>query len=274
MARKKIVTGRSARHKFGTRLRRYREGEGLSLEALGKEVRMSRSQLARVELGEAMPPPELPEVLDRLFQVDDYFLDLYELCALEIHPDRFRRLMEFEARATVIRGYTGPLVPGLLQTEAYTRAHIAECDPNVTPEAVGELVAARMARQARLRAKDAPEYAFILDEAALKYRFGTPAQWREQLARLADAADNPRGIVQILPSESGGHALLGGSLMLLTMECGTEVAYEESITTGTLIEESRLVLHRARAYHRLTARAWSPTKTAAHIRSLMEELPT
>ncbi|MFE7134345.1 helix-turn-helix domain-containing protein [Streptomyces sp. NPDC057638] len=271
---RKVTPEKSARDLFGAKLRGYREGAGLSLEALGRQVAVGKSHLSRIEVADYMPPPELPPTLDALFRTGGTFAELYELCVREIHPNQFRRMVDLEARAAVIRQYSGLLVPGLLQTEAYTRAHIIEHDPSASAETIDELVAARQVRQARLEAEGGPETAFILDEAALRCGFGGPAAWREQLARLVDAADTPRGIVQMMPSEFCGHALVGGSLLLMRMRDGSQVAWEESISTGTLLEESRVVLRLERAYHRLTARAWSPAKTAAHIRSLMEELPS
>lgn len=271
-----LTPDKSARHLFGAKLRAARERavEHLSLGALGDIVNLSTSHLSRIENADVMPPPDLPEKLDAAFGTDGIFTELYALCAREIHPDQFRRRMELEARARHIREYSGQLVPGLLQTEAYAKAQFRGGRPRSTDAEIEELLTARMARQALMHREDAPEHSFILDEGVLLRSFGGPGVMREQLARLADATCTPHGVIQVLPFAFGGHALMGGLLSILTLPDGAIVAYEESIATGTLLEETHLVVDRQRAYDRLTAHAWSPEQTAAHIRSLMEALPT
>jgi hypothetical protein len=101
---------------------------------------------------------------------------------------------------------------------------------------------------------------------------GGPVVMRAQLARLAELVDTPTSVIQVLPYEHGEHALLGGGLDLLTLDDGTAVAYEESITTGQLIEDRERVMRRSRSYDLLRAYALSPTQTAAFIHSVMEAL--
>ncbi|WDN54212.1 helix-turn-helix domain-containing protein [Streptomyces clavuligerus] len=264
----------SARQLFGTKLRRYREDAGLTQEALGLKVQISKSHLSRIENAEYMPPPELPKALDDYFQTGGIFAELYEVCVLEVYPNQFRRSLELESRALVIKQYCGQLIPGLLQTEAYARALFDEFNPYLSPEEIDEYASGRMARQARLRGKDAPDCSFIVDEAALMRRVGGPDVWREQLVRLAEETETKGRIVQILPLAAGCHGLMGGSLVLMALEEGVWTAYEESISTGTVLEEYRAVLRREQAYGRLMARAWSPARTAEHIRSLIEEHAT
>ncbi|MCZ9343044.1 helix-turn-helix domain-containing protein, partial [Streptomyces sp. TRM76130] len=92
----------SARHYFGSELRRHREAANLSLVQLAGIVVSSKSTLARIETAELMPPPDLPDRLDAAFGTDRHFHDLYELAKREAHPDQYRRFMDFEARAEVV----------------------------------------------------------------------------------------------------------------------------------------------------------------------------
>ncbi|MFE5870042.1 Scr1 family TA system antitoxin-like transcriptional regulator, partial [Streptomyces roseifaciens] len=50
----------------------------------------------------------------------------------------------------------------------------------------------------------------------------------------------------------------------------TNVAYVESIATGSLIEDPETVSARRRSYDLLRAYALSPSKSAAFIRAVME----
>ncbi|MFE9885785.1 helix-turn-helix domain-containing protein [Streptomyces scopuliridis] len=271
---RELKPDRSARDLFGSEMRRYREEAGMSLESLAGVLRYAKSSLARYETAEAMVPPDLPERLDAAFGAGGLFGKLYGLARKELHPDQFRRVMDLEARARLIQQYAGQFVPGLVQTAAYARAQFEVHNPKATLDEIDELVTARMSRQALLRATPAPDFHAILDEAVLRRFYGGPAVIREQLKQLADLTLTPNSMVQVLPFEHGGHALAGGVLKLMTLDSGTQVAYEESITTGTLLEEERVVIAHQRAYDLLRACALSPKKSAAFIRSTMEALPS
>ncbi|MFE9442463.1 Scr1 family TA system antitoxin-like transcriptional regulator [Streptomyces sp. NPDC006602] len=263
----------SARHLFGAKLRGYREDRSLTLEALAGKLTISKSHLARVETAEYMPPPELPAQLDELFEAGGIFTELYALCKKEAHPDKFRRRMELEAQALIIREYTPQIVPGLLQTEDYARAQFRTHNPKASEDEIEELWTLRLSRQALLLGEPRPDYSVILDEAVLRRPYGGPHVMGEQLAALADLALTPTSFVQVLPFSHGGHALAGGSLSLWTLDSGQQVAYEESISSGTLLEEKAEVLAKVRAYDLLSASALSPIKSADLIRSVMEALP-
>ncbi|MGP3947243.1 helix-turn-helix domain-containing protein [Streptomyces sp. 7N604] len=271
---RELTPDRSARHLFGAKMRAHRERGGMSLEALSDVVNISRSHLSRIETAESMPPPDLPPRLDVAFGTDGIFEELYRLASKEIHPDQFQRRMDLEARAQVIGEYSGQIVPGLMQTEDYARAQFREANPWAARDRIEELVTARMSRQAWLRAGPPLDYSAVLDEAVLRRGFGGPAVMRAQLAHLAELTLTQTTMVQVLPFEHGGHALVGGSLTLMTLDDGARVAYEESITTGTLLEDLESVADRQRAYDLLRASALSPQDSAAFIQSVMEALPT
>lgn len=255
-------------------MRAHRERADMSLEALSDIVNVSRSHLARIETAEAMPPPSLPGRLDAAFGTDGIFEELYRLASREIHPDQFRRQMELESRARLIEQYAPQSVPGLVQTEDYARAQFVVSNPKATRDAIEELVMARLTRQALLRSNPPPDLSLILDEAVLRRAFGGPAVMRAQLTCLAELAHTPTTVVQVLPFGQGGHALVGGTLKLMTLDNGARAAYEESISTGTLLEETGIVAERQRAYDLLRACALPPNDSAALIRSAMEALPT
>lgn len=271
---RELTPDRSARHLFGAKMRALREQADMSLEGLSTVVNISRSHLSRIETAEAMPPPSLPSTLDVAFGTDGIFAELYLLASKEVHPDQFRRRMELEARARLVEEYSGQIVPGLVQTEDYARAQFVVSNPKASVDEIEELVTARMSRQALLWADPPPDHSLILDEAVLRRAFGGATVMRAQLRRLVELTLTPASVVQVLPFSHGGHALVGGSLVLMTLDKGTRVAYEEAITTGTLLEDMRSVADWQRAYDLLRACALSPDRSAAFIRSVMEELPT
>lgn len=271
---RELTPDRSARHLFGAKMRAFRERAGMSLEGLSNVVKISRSHLSRIETAEAMPPPSLPAMLDAAFGTDGIFEELYKLASKEGHPDKYQRRMELEARARVIDEYSCQLVTGLMQTKDYASALFQTWDPRRSPDQIEELWTARLSRQALLRADPPPDLSVILDEAVLRRSFGGPAVMRDQLARLLDLTLTPTSTLQVLPFEHGGHALAGGSLALFTLDDGTQVAWDEGFSGGSLLEDLESVRHRRRSYDLLRACALSPRDSAAFIRSVMEELPT
>ncbi|MEU3187130.1 helix-turn-helix transcriptional regulator [Streptomyces sp. NPDC006923] len=253
-------------------MRSFRERAGLTLEGLSGVVLVSKSHLSRIETAEYMPPRELPAQLDVAFGTDGIFEELYGLARKEIHPDKYRRRMELEARARVIDEYSGHVVPGLVQTEEYARALFRVSNPRATQDEIEEKVSVRMGRQSLLRADPLPDLSLVLDEAVVRRPIGGAGVMRAQLAALLELVDGPASVVQILPFEHGEHAFLGGSLTVLTLDNGSVVAYEESISTGQLLEDQESAGVRRRAYDLMRAYALSPRNTASLIRSTMEAL--
>ncbi|MCZ4095681.1 MULTISPECIES: helix-turn-helix domain-containing protein [unclassified Streptomyces] len=267
---RELKPGRSARDLFGADMRRLRAREKWSLAEMADRLPYSKSHLARIEGAEILAPPELAPLLDTLFSTDEHFVGLFRLARREAHPGKYRPYMELEAEAVKIEQYAAQAVPGLLQTEEYARA-LLECDREATEERIEELVAARMSRQELLRLDPPPHSWTILDEAVLRRTIGGCAVMQEQLAALLPLVDSPTTTIQVLPFSHGAHALLGGSLTLLTLPEGEVAAYEEGIDMGHLYEDLSEVQKRQRAYDALRGYAPSPRRAAALISSALED---
>jgi hypothetical protein len=84
-----------------------------------------------------------------------------------------------------------------------------------------------MGRQKRLRAPDRPELWVVLDESVLRRPVGGQAVMCEQLKRLLETLKVRHITVQVLPFDQGEHDVMGGSLTVLTMPDGSEIAYTE-----------------------------------------------
>ncbi|WP_019549632.1 helix-turn-helix domain-containing protein [Streptomyces sulphureus] len=260
---------RSARHFYGAELRRCREEAGLSLAQLSGVVSAGKSTLARIETAEIMPPPGLSSQLDAAFGTDGHFVRLYDLARREAHPDQYRRYMDFEREAVGVAHSAVQLVPGVLQTEAYARA-IFRTAAEANDEVVEERVAARLARQQRMRGTDVPRLWVVLDEAVISRPVGGAAVMAEQLACLLAYSAHERVNIQVAPFSMGGHYLLGGSLTLLELPSGRHLAWEEGVEVGRLYEEEGEVRGRRLIYDVLRANSLSLTESAALIRRTME----
>ncbi|WP_181860835.1 helix-turn-helix domain-containing protein [Streptomyces diacarni] len=248
---------------FGTHLKRLRELRGWSQQELAGKVFVTQSRIAQIERASgARPTAELTAALDLAVGADGLLNDLWPYVYRESFPDWAQRFMELAARAAHIREYASQAVPGLLQTEAYARTVLSVGRTMTGPQLLEERLALRMERQSRLRRSDAPTLCVVLDEAVLARRVGGDRTMYEQLELMRQVCD--QHTVQVLPFASGAHPMQGGSLTLLTMPDGTEVAYAEGADHGQLFEEPDQVKLYSRAYDQVRAESL-PTPMSARM---------
>ncbi|MFI1728706.1 Scr1 family TA system antitoxin-like transcriptional regulator [Streptomyces acidicola] len=257
---------------FGARVRRLRTAAGLTQAELGAKTHVVSTRITQIErVSGAKPTLELARTLDAALGADNLLVELWPYVYREAFPDWSRKFMEYSGQAVGIREYAAHVVPGLLQTEAYARAVLSVGRTLGSKEQLEERVTARMGRQDRLGAPDRPELWVVLDEAVLRRPVGGQAVMREQLERLLEAAAEPHVTVQVLPFDQGEHDVMGGSLTVLTMPDGSEVAYTEGAHYGQLIEDPDEVRSFALTYDRLRAAALPPLMSLDMIRSVMED---
>ncbi|MCP9991618.1 helix-turn-helix domain-containing protein [Streptomyces albogriseolus] len=256
---------------FGARVRRLRTAAGLTQAELGALTHVVSTRITQIERASgAKPTLELARALDAVLGADDLLVELWPYVYREAFPDWSRKFMEYSERAVAVRQYAAHVVPGLLQTEDYARA-VLGLDALLTgEEQLEERVSARMGRQDRLMSADRPELCVILDEAVLRRPIGGAAVMRKQLRRLLDAAEERHISVQVLPFDQGGHEAMGGSLTVLTLPDGSDVAYTEGADYGQLIEEPANIARYKLIYDRLRAAALPPIMSLDMVRSAME----
>ncbi|MEU5652585.1 helix-turn-helix transcriptional regulator [Streptomyces pseudogriseolus] len=256
---------------FGARVRRLRTAAGLTQAELGALTHVVSTRITQIERASgAKPTLELARALDAALGADDLLVELWPYVYREAFPDWSRKFMEYSERAVGVRQYAAHVVPGLLQTEDYARAVLGLDALLTSEEQLEERVAARMGRQDRLASPDRPELCVILDEAVLRRPIGGPAVMRKQLRRLLDAAEERHITVQVLPFDQGGHEAMGGSLTVLLLPDGSEVAYTEGADYGQLIEEPSNIGRYKLIYDRLRAAALPPIMSLDMVRSAME----
>jgi hypothetical protein len=135
------------------------------------------------------------------------------------------KLPGLEPGASRIREVALTLIPGLLQTQAYTRAVIIG-GGIVDAEEIDRRVEARMLRQLILDPKaDGPKYWAIIDESALRK---IPLETREEQIRHLIDVQRPDLRVQVLPDSAGLHAAVGGAFTMLDFAEDTGLVYTEN----------------------------------------------
>lgn len=219
MARER--SGRTAQHLvLVARLRRLREGAGLSVPEAAKRLGWHPSTLRRLE--QAQTSLDVGQV--------SALLDLYGAGASETddimgrlnaanmpgwwHPWRdamdpwLMDLMSVESAASVVRTWDPALVPLLLRTPAYATAVDAALRPQLDAAARRRRADLLAERQKRLREQQARIWA-VMPVTALRCRVGNDEVMREQLAVLQEAAGRRELTVQLHPEGAPPHPLTG-----------------------------------------------------------------
>ncbi|MEU6853640.1 helix-turn-helix transcriptional regulator [Actinacidiphila alni] len=261
----------SARDVFRDELTRQRERAGWTLAEVAERSRYDGSYLQRLEKGDRIGSIDAIGVLDRIYGTGDLLKGLWRLAKREVKSNRYQGFMDLEAEAGSMQQFSVSAVPGLLQTEAYATAQLGTDDPE-SDDLLAEHVEARMRRQGRLFDAAKPlRYRALLDESVIRRPTLDPAVWTEQLERLIFSAGLPHISLHVVPFSAGLHNLLGGSLTLLWLPSGRNVAYVESSLNGQLIEETEEVESLRLSYDRLRDSALSPGETRALLQTALED---
>lgn len=216
---------------FAQHLKRLRLAKGWSQEALGNRIGFSGEMVSKVETLRNAPSPDFAFALD-----SEAFPDMgnmFMALLTQAGEWQFRTYADAEQHASVIRMANSLQVPGLLQTERYTRAVLEKwqaVDGNPTIEAD---VAERLERQAILDRELPPSLGVVIDETVLYRPVGGPEVMREQVAHLIEMSERPRVSVQVVPADVGAHVGLLGSFVILSFaDSAPGMVYFESPDHG------------------------------------------
>jgi transcriptional regulator with XRE-family HTH domain len=270
------------RRRLGMELRRLRESAGLMIEDAAKHLECSMSRVSRIETGKSVA---------RLRDVRD-MLDLYRLADDEQREQLLTLAKEaqqrgwwteyetvlsagldtfvgLEASAASLRSFQIHLVPGLLQTEEYTRAVIRAGRVPPNSDTMERLISLRTRRQAMLTRQDPLEYWAVLDEAVLRRPIGGPAVMRAQIAHLVEVAELAAATIQILPFAGGAHPGLSGAFTIIGFPDPTDldVVYIDSPAGNIFLERDRDVRRHTMWFDHLRAAALPPHESLDFLAS-------
>jgi transcriptional regulator with XRE-family HTH domain len=238
------------RRRLRVELRRARTKANLTQKDVAQALDWSPSKVIRIESGQvAISTTDLKALLSE-YGVDDgeVVAELVDLAKnskkqpwaqyKDVLSPEIQAYFGYESSASIVRHFEPLLVPGLLQTEQYTRVLLAEAFD--FPERKTErLVEARLERQELLTRDDAPKAFFVLDEAVIRRPIGGAEVMQGQLQRLLTLAELPQVSVQIVPFAAGAYEGLQGPFALL--EFAEEVEPESEDDEDS--ESDNFVLH-------------------------------
>jgi transcriptional regulator with XRE-family HTH domain len=272
----------TTRRQLVAELRRLRAAAELNQRQVAEALDWSASKIHRIEKGEVSISVTDLRALLGYYGVTDRatVADLVELAKAarkralpfsafrDVLPPDTIRFLGYEETASSVTEVELLAVPGLLQTEEYTRAWLSDVQGIVEPRAE-RLVASRRERQRLLTDPRSPRLTFLLDESVLHRAIGGPDVMAAQLRWLGQVADLPDVSIRVLPFSAGGHPGLRGSFVFLTFpEPNTpDVVHMEGRRGDMLFRDEPAVIdaHR-RLLDDLLLRAAEPARLGEYLR--------
>jgi transcriptional regulator with XRE-family HTH domain len=206
-----------ARRRLKSELKVARKRARRTQQDVAREMDWSTAKLIRIEGGEARISQNDLKVLLDYYDVkdEDVRKTLLSLATQARAADPWsevrdlaspavRRFWSFEASASVIRNYQPLLVPGLLQSEQYTRTVLRQL-AGVSDHVADRLLPVRSWRQQLHDRQQPPQMHFILDEAVVRRCVGGSCLMHQQLRALLDTAQAPHVTIQVIPFTTGAH---------------------------------------------------------------------
>ena len=271
---------------LGARLRRLREENDISRAEAGYTIRASESKMSRLELGKVSfkerdvadllmlygvtDPKERDAVLSMVREANrPGWWRAYE----DVLPDWFQDYIGLEQAATMIRTYETHFVPGLLQTDDYSRAVISSALPTPSPAEVERAVDLRSTRKQLLTRTTSPRIWAVVEESALRRPVGDEGVRHAQLEHLRRLGELPHVTVQVLPVTRHAHAASGGAFTMLRFGESDlpDVVYVEYLLSALYLDRRDHVSRYAQVMDRLSVESLTPTETSAFIAELLAQ---
>lgn len=261
------------RRRLAARLRELRENANLTIDEVGEKLECSASKISRIETGHVgVTPRDVRDMLE-VYGVDDDEREALVQLAREARKKGWWHaynevftgsFVGLESDASFLHTHQALLVPGLMQTEGYTRAVIRAIRPDVAEADVELRVRGRLNRQKLLtEEQNPPEYWAVLDEAVLQRVVGGPQVMREQLKKLVELASLPHVTLQVVPFSAGAHAGMETPFLILGFpeQADPDVVYVENSTSGVYLEQPEDVHRYTLMFDHLRAAALKPDDT-------------
>ncbi|MEO3927077.1 helix-turn-helix transcriptional regulator [Micromonosporaceae bacterium B7E4] len=221
-------------------LRAQRTRAKRTRDQVGAAVGLSGASIAAFEQGRMIPQPDTAERLDEHFKTGDQIQRATREAREDARPTWLRPWTEHEQRATMLRCFEHSLIPGLLQTEAYTRALLAS--GRLPEEAIDRTTQVRRERQAATIDRPSPPMlSAVICEVALSY--GPVDVVKGQLEHLIEVSRRPQVQILVVPRAAGLHPGLQGAFVLATLPARGRAVYLDdqlrgrSVTDGADVDE-------------------------------------
>jgi transcriptional regulator with XRE-family HTH domain len=259
---------------LGKELRRARLAAGFSTQdALAAKLGFDRTVITKAESGTRPPTGDVLAAWCMVCGLDE---ELYRGLAKLARsadgpiPAWFEDWLDAEGEAQSLRIWSPILIPGLLQVAEYARALFLAEQDDTSDDVIDALVAARMERKRIFDRPDPPDTVVVLDEAVLHRQIGSPKIMHEALAQIAELAQRPYILVQVVPATKGEHAGLGGAFDIASSDGVPHILRMEGLEDQT-IERRSVTRKAAVAFNRVRADALPRGQSLDLIMKVAEE---
>ncbi|MBN1172685.1 MAG: helix-turn-helix domain-containing protein [Micromonosporaceae bacterium] len=275
-----------ARWQLGTQLKALREQSGTTHREIADELGCSPSKIYKIEAGDVgVGRADLLVMLGHYQVTDSQHRET--LLSLQKQgkergwwakygqlPGPYSMYIGLESAAIAVRNFELAVIPGLLQTEGYTRALLLQQRLSTSPEEQDRRVKVRLARQAALSEDPPLQLWAIIDESALHRVVGGVEVMRTQLHHLITMAEHPNVNLQVLPYSEGAHPGTLGSLSILEFpnDIHSPVAYVETFAGDVYLERDDDMARVTLAHTHLHSSALSTARSAELIAAIAEDL--
>lgn len=271
-----------ARRALGRRLREIRKEAGLTGRELARQAGWHESKTSRLEHGKTPPSDadirlwaqlcdvtgQVPDLIATARGIDGQYVEWrrMEQPGLKHAQESVRPLFE---RTRRFRTYQSWVVPGLLQTGAYTRAVLSTVSAlrNV-PDDIDAAVAVRIERQQVLRSGN-HRFAMLIEEWVLRTVIGDKEIMAGQLGHLITAASLPSVSLGIIPL--GVPRGVGWPVESFTMYDESQVSVE-LVSAHLTVTQPREIKEYARAFGELAAVAVYGAAARSLLTAAVDEL--
>ena len=266
------------RLQLGRELKAWREKAGLTLEQAGGDLDISKSTLSRLEKGQGAIHPLHARAMAELYRVpEDDLVDLVEIAREARRPNQNRiegvsvnSYPALEAEAVSVRNFELAWVPGLLQTESFTRALYADSGNRER----NHKLHVRMRRCERLKGDDPLRLHAIVDETALVRRVAEPHVLVAQMLHIIELTELPTVQVQIIPADTGTHVGLHGAFSLLRFpeDTITDLGYVDHAAGNLHLVKSTQIAELTRRFNTLAKLALGENESRELLLRLADQL--
>lgn len=251
----------------------------MTLAEAAPKLDKTKSALGRIETAETIADPHLVRsMMDIYQQYDEHLLNLARAAMKPgwwtPYGIRDRGFLGLETDADEEWDLSLMYVPGLLQTEDYTRALLTTGRLRRTKKQLENQVAARQVRQARLTREESPiQLTAIIDETAFRKPTGGRGVMRDQLRHLLEVAEWDTVTIQVIPDEHGSHPGMDGAFTVLEFQDPEDpsLLYVEYPTGAIHVEKTEEVTDAKLLFGKLRLVALPPAESVAFIQQAAEQ---
>ena len=213
------------RRRLRVELKRLRTAADMTQRGVAAALDWSPSKIIRIESGQVgITVTDLQALLRHYGVVDEGVVrGLIELARgskkqpfaeyRDVLTAETIKFFGYESSASRIRQVQPNLVPGLLQTEEYTKALLEGYGRSQAD--LTRTIDSRRERQEVLDREPPPELRMIVDEAVLRRVVGGVGVMRNQLRRMLEFSARAHVSIQVVPFEAGAYEALRGPFVHL-----------------------------------------------------------